>query len=131
MPSRDEHIRKAEHNKSFADSFNWDSTPFLDWVVTGFFYSALHYVDAYLATVNGGIHPHSHTGYGGRDSYVGKHLNQIYVDYRDLKQGSIDARYNMRNFTVDEVRNDILPLFDNIKNTISGLLTLMHTRKIP
>ncbi|HZX13166.1 MAG TPA: hypothetical protein VFF49_02050 [Thermodesulfobacteriota bacterium] len=118
MPSRDEHYSKAEHNERFANSFALDSTPYLDWVVTGFFYSAIHYIDSYLAHFHS-IHPYSHED---RDDKVRRYLRRINKDYRELKDDSKDARYNMRNFRADEIRNDILPLFNNIKNTITQSL---------
>lgn len=119
MPSRDEHYSKAEHNERFANSFALDSTPYLDWVVTGLFYSAIHYIDAYLAHFHS-IHPDSHED---RDDKVRRYLRRINKDYRELKDDSKDARYNMRSFTPDEILRQILPLLDNIRNAITRSLT--------
>jgi len=122
MPSSIEHREKAVSNEEFAE-FVLSSGDYLDWVVTGIFYSALHYVDGYLATFN--IHPRSHSDTSfatGRDTYVNRHLRQIYLSYRDLKQDSIEARYNMQNFTESQIQNVILPIFNNIKNTIAKLI---------
>ncbi|MCI0455212.1 MAG: hypothetical protein L0Y68_09495 [Candidatus Dadabacteria bacterium] len=119
MPSLYEHKQKAEHNERFANSLALNSTPYLDWVVTGLFYSAIHYIDAYLANFQG-IHPYSHED---RDDKVLRYLRKINRDYRELKDDSKNARYNMRNFSVDEIRNVILPRFKNIKNAIIGSIS--------
>jgi hypothetical protein len=49
MPEASAHIDKAEHNEKFAVAVRGLGTEFLDWVATAYFYSALHYLEAYLA----------------------------------------------------------------------------------
>jgi hypothetical protein len=49
MPEASAHIEKAKHNEKFAVAVRGLNTEFLDWVVTAYFYSALHYLEAYLA----------------------------------------------------------------------------------
>ena len=70
---------------------------FLDWVVVGVFYCALHHVDAYLArhlqahpTIHGGLHPRTHT----RNWYVCQHMASIWPDYKTLYDRCRDVRYN-------------------------------------
>lgn len=48
MPSKAEHISKTEHNENFATTLNSDGSypDYRDWVVTAYFYSAVHYVKA-------------------------------------------------------------------------------------
>lgn len=89
MPSRDEHLRQAQHNFEFSQSL--DSSKYSDWVATGLFYTALHYVDAFLATK--WIHPGRHDL---RDEYVARiaELRLISDFYWALKNGSRNARYN-------------------------------------
>ena len=96
MPTRDEHIRKAKHNESFISSFDLNSTPFLDWVVTAIFYAALHYLDAYLAENN--KHPGTHQV---RNSLFSKdpNLATLWNSYQDLENDSREARYHMKEFT--------------------------------
>jgi hypothetical protein len=50
MPADLEHLHRAEHNEESYLSFDLITTPYLDWVVNGIFYSALHYIESYLAT---------------------------------------------------------------------------------
>ena len=113
MPSQKDHINKARHNEQFLSSFDIDTTPFLDWVVNGVFYSALHYLDCYLA--NKGKHPGEHRErirLIWNEPYLGKPFFRL---YRPLKDDSEEGRYNMRAFTPDEIRGDIIPLLNDIK----------------
>lgn len=118
MPARDEHLQKAGHNESFVSSFNLDSTLFLDWVVTGIFYAALHYVDAYLARNN--YHPKFHAQRNAlilKDSNLG---SAIWQSYRDFQDDSWGARYKMQEFTAHEVRTQILPYLNSLKAQLKG-----------
>jgi len=108
MPTRDEHLTKAEHNEAFYGSFDTTATPFLDWIVTGLFYCGLHYIDAYLATIN--LHPRFHGRPGQRNDCVANmsQLQPIWPHYRALKDDSEDARYGfdtlgLRYFSQAEV----------------------------
>jgi len=108
MPLLDEHLDKASHNEQFYGQFDIDTTAFLDWVVTGLFYCALHYIDAYLATKD--IHPKKHAGPNSRNDSV-EHMpefHSIWPQYRALYDDSRDARYGfhpfgMRQFSAYEV----------------------------
>ena len=92
MPGENDHHEQALNNVLFFQSFDLPSTPFRDWAVTALFYSALHFVDAYLATCNapiagrpplltGGHHPNSHFD---RDQKVANEpfLSEIWNEYR-------------------------------------------------
>lgn len=87
MPSKEEHIAQAQHNEDFVS--NTDN-PFFDWKLTGIFYTALQYVDAYLATKN--VHPPTHSWRLNAVNADPK-LRAIRVDYRDLLNESRTARY--------------------------------------
>jgi len=115
LSSKDEHVAQAEHNEFFvAETDN----PFFDWKLTGIFYSALQYVDAYLATKN--IHPPDH---GDRNWNMGidSKFKPILRDYRDLKNESRTARYeppstfnqsdvNIAQRRLDSIKKQLLPL---------------------
>jgi len=49
MPAKDEHLAKARGNESFALSLPLNSNSGVDWALVALFYSAMHYVEAYLA----------------------------------------------------------------------------------
>jgi hypothetical protein len=115
LASKDEHLAQAEHNEFFVSSTD---NPFFDWKLIGMFYSALQYVDAYLATQN--IHPPDH---GERSRQMGNFLKfrPILRDYRDLKNESRTARYeppnafgqgdvNFAQHRLDSIKRALLPL---------------------
>lgn len=87
MPSKVEHRARAEHDEFLVAS---TGNPFFDWKVTGTFYSALHYVDAFLAAQN--IHPATHSIRLGHVQTDPK-LKPVFRDYRDLLNESRTARY--------------------------------------
>lgn len=118
MPSKDAHLRQANHNETFCSQLL--STEFLDWAVTGIFYSALHYVDAYLAIKN--IHPSRH--YQGRDRWVAteSNLRHIWNQYRWLKDKSEAARYDVKHFTPAEAKDLKENEFEVLKTHISVYL---------
>ncbi len=117
MPNRDQHLQKAEHNEQFSNSLL--PTAYIDWAVTGLFYSALHYIDAYLS--NRGMHPSTHTR---RDNKAkGSLPKDIWGSYRYLKDASRDARYDMKSFNANDINSDIRPEFEKIKKHIDCVMT--------
>lgn len=106
MPTQDEHLGKAQHNQRFYENLGIDTTDFLDWLVTGLFYCALHYIDAYLAVKP--IHPHNHKERNDCLNRI-QELRGIREHYRALRDDCRDARYGfhpvgMREFSVPEVQ---------------------------
>ena len=120
MPDRIAHLKKAQHNENFYLSFDVEKTPYKDWVVVGVFYTALHFIDSYFALNN--KHPFAH---GMRDDWVRNdwRLSKIWLDYRDLKEYRQKASYKVYEFSVQEIKNDIFPLLDSIKNYLQKLVS--------
>lgn len=118
MPDRIAHLRKAQHNENFYLGFDVEKTPYKDWVVVGVFYTALHFIDSYFALNN--KHPFAH---GMRDDWVRNdwRLSKIWLDYRDLKEYRQKASYKVYEFSIQEIKNDIFPLLDSIKNYLQKL----------
>ena len=114
------HLQKAEHNERFAESFDLDETPYLDWVVTGYFYSALHLVEAYLARSN--KHSLEHRA---RDSAIHRDINlrKIFSDYGKLKTHSTNARYANYPFTPKDVRERVKPALERIKDRLASFIS--------
>lgn len=113
MPSHTDHLRKAEYNEMFYNSFDLNSTQYLDWVVNGVFYSALHYIESYLATYS--KHPTSHGERNAEirdDSNLGRY---IYKKFKSLKDDSENGRYYLKDFTPGEIRQHIIPNLYDIK----------------
>ena len=103
MPTRDEHVKKAEGNQTFADSIEPTSQARIDWKLIVFFYTAMHYVEAYLAK-SIGMHLRSHTT---RDNYVSResNLKKVRVSYGHLKFYGYNARYEPDTFTAQDVQD--------------------------
>jgi hypothetical protein len=59
MPSRSKHEAAAALNEKLAESLI-DDTQTCPWAAALAFYSALHCVDAYLASLNTPVHPANH-----------------------------------------------------------------------
>lgn len=119
MPNQADHLKKAQHNESFVKSFNLNSTPFLDWVITGMFYSALHYMEAYFAKQK--FHSPDHRT---RDSNIQRdsNLRKLFVAYSELKNFSVNARYAIKEFVASDVKGTLQPHLDLVRSTIIPLL---------
>lgn len=119
MPKKDDHLTKAEHDEQFVSSFDLQTSPFVDWAITGLFYAALHYVEAFFATK--GRHSADHRA---RDSSIRRDLDlkAIYDDYNELKNFSINARYYMMRFTTADLTGILQPRFQKLKAHIMSLI---------
>lgn len=121
MPTADQHRQQAEHNRTFVQSFDLDTSPYLDWVVTAIFYTALHLVEWFLKT-RGLTGRRDHQL---RDAYIARmrELRPIYTDYTELKFQSEAARYECATFTPEILRNDLLPRLARIEINIKKLIS--------
>lgn len=117
MPDKAQHLNRADGNERLARSLDFDDGLQVDWALVILFYSALHYIDSFLAGKN--KHPKNHES---RDIEVENNgtLNPIYNDYRRLKDVSREARYDIPNYHKTQ-----FPKFDqrfqNIKRHIKSL----------
>lgn len=109
MPSPSEHDEQYRKNKSFLDTLDIDKTPYLDWVATIAFYSALHLVQIMLSQK--GINPADHRE---RMAYVSrlKELKQVSAKYHVLYMESCKARYNCKKYTLETIRPVLACLVD-------------------
>ena len=119
MPQKDMHVAQAQHDRHFWESFDLDSTPYRDWVVTGIFYEAVHWVEAYLATK--GDHPTTH---GQRNHAMQRYgdLDPILADYDILKTDSENARYGCHGYSAHDIRNDLVPILSQIEAHVQPLI---------
>ena len=116
MPSLQRHLAQAQKNERLADAISSHSEQCPEWEVTIFFYSALHYVDAFLATQ--GAHPKSH--YERFD--LVSNLTGVARYYEILFKRSMNARYHLYEFTPQEVDRIKAGAFRRVKE---GILTLL------
>jgi len=119
VPTTPEHLARARQNFEFASSFDLNTTPYLDWVATAYFYAALHLVDALIWQIEG-ADPEDHSA---RHTYLRRwYLSGISVEYRDLKNLSEDARYRLITFSKPKIENHIVPLYDEIERHVLQVL---------
>ena len=92
MPQRHEHLLRAQEDEALAHSLDLNRGVCVDWAITMLFYSALHYIDAYL--VFSGSRPRNHQL---RDRVIENNgsLSPIWNDNRRLKDLSQAARYEL------------------------------------
>jgi hypothetical protein len=110
MPNKEKHLQQALHNRAFYNTLT--NPQYLDWSVNVLFYTALQYIDAYLATVN--VHPSNHAD---RLKWVSleHNIKSVYGDYQRLKDESESGRYLAKRFTIAEVKS-LEMRCDRIKN---------------
>lgn len=93
MAQRHEHLQRADENEKLARGLFKAGSPICtDWAITLLFYSALHWVDAYLVFTN--RRPDNHYD---RDTIIESNgsLADIFKPYRRLKDMSEQARYHI------------------------------------
>lgn len=76
----------------------------IQWAVTVMFYSALHAITAYLVVRGVSVGSHDDRSLALADPQNGV-PNHVFAAYQHLKRRSVDARYLMRRFTPQQVRN--------------------------
>jgi hypothetical protein len=119
VPTREQHIKKARENEAFAGTLDTASQASLNWKLVAMFYTAVHYIEAYLAKQLN-QHLRSHTT---RDNYVAResNLRNIRNQYSKLKYYGYNARYEPDQFTDRDVKDAIGDLA-HVKATITLLL---------
>lgn len=119
MSSREEHVHRAEQDDVFFQVTSRGEPAHLHWAVVALFYSALHYVEAVLFP----SHSSSHADRNRRIS-IHPDLRPLFPAYYDLYQRSLDARYETRSFSAEDVRDVKDNLFLPVRSHIRQLLGL-------
>jgi hypothetical protein len=119
VPSKGEHVQKADGDANFALALPLTSQPNIDWALIALFYAAMHYIEAYMATK--GQHLRSHET---RDKMVARdsNLRKIFKEYADLKYYGYVARYEPYQFKATDVTSSAAPQFQTLKTHIASLL---------
>jgi hypothetical protein len=112
MPVTSKHLQIARENESFCE-FLISQQSHLKWAVTGYFYAAIHFVEAHLASK--GSHSASHRA---RDSEIlsDPKLMGIYIEFSELKNDSTQARYKGNDFSVSDISSRVKPNEEHVKN---------------
>ncbi len=128
MPDVRTHRLQAVHNRQVSEALL--STGYCDWAVTACFYSALHQVDAVLASsrvVAIAYHPTKHEVRETTISRLTIFPQHVYDAYMKLKHGSEEARYRCLRPKEKQVRNVYLPLLDQIDQFVEQQLGPLQT----
>jgi hypothetical protein len=118
VPSRQQHLVKAESNQRLAIAFQ--NGPHVDWSVTVLFYAALHLVEAALAPA---VHSPNHSA-RHQTVQVDPRFQQIYRHYRELYYRSLDARYDCVFFSILQAQHLYVTSYEPIKRHLQPLLGL-------
>ena len=116
MPALERHLPQAERNERAADAMASLPDRYTEWEVAMLIYSALHYVDAFLATR--GLHPRSHIE---RKEQMAN-LTSLARYYDILFKRSMNARYHLYQFTPQEVDRIKNGAFCRVKEEMLALL---------
>lgn len=98
MPTFEDHNLNYSTNLAVADGMLKSSNPPNDWIITIYFYAALHLIEKTLS--NHGLHSGNHKE---RFSNVRSHLGCIAIPYQSLYNESKQARYDCVEMTSGKV----------------------------
>jgi hypothetical protein len=119
LPTKDQHIKKAERNEVFAE-FLATKTKYLDWAVTVLFYAALHYIDAILAVSLADPEDHKERK---AQMAVNDTTRRVYREYRLIETVSWNSRYFAMPIEAEDW-NKVKPEFDALRGHIRSRLGL-------
>jgi len=118
MANLSEHIRKARNNEVFATTFWPARSRYADWAITVYFYAAVHFVEAYFATIE--IHCNNH---GQRNQEVAKRFpRRIASHYLRLYRESRRARYEVTPVAKVYAQNLLVNHFQPLRAYLLSLL---------
>ncbi len=118
MPTVQEYLNKAERNERLSNFLASLPDRYTEWEITTLFYSALHYVNAFLE-LRGLEAPHHFARYKLVAS-----LTNFARQYENLSQKSMNARYKMDEFTPQELDSVRTDEFVVVKEGVLALLAM-------
>ncbi len=117
MPDKLEHLKSARRNYDISKLLLDNKHKCTEWVVITLFYSAVHFLEAYLASLPTPLHPGNHSE---RNTLVAHYFSQnCYRKYALLKDMSVGARYYCKDFKQGYIDSSILPAFEFFKKQIN------------
>lgn len=107
MADEASHRAEARANRDLAEHLlasRPNDPVYLRWAVTAAFYAGLHAITAYLVArgVTVGNHDDRSLAMADPQNGVPRH---VFAAYQSLKRRSVDARYLVRSFKLEQVRN--------------------------
>lgn len=121
MPSVVEHLETAKRNYGISKFLLDNKNDYAEWIVISLFYSAVHFLEAFLASLPVPYHPDSQSE---RNNSVARYFSKdCYKKYALLKDKSIEARYYCKLFKIEYIHSSVVPAFEFFKKIISERLT--------
>lgn len=109
-------LYQADRSERLVDYLATLPECFTEWELTALFYSALHYVTAFLTTR--GYFPKDHR----RRNLLIDELTSVGEEYHNLYRISVNARYDLAEFTTQEVADIKSGDFRRVKEQMLALL---------
>lgn len=120
LPSLVEHLETAKRNHGISKFLLDSKNEYTEWIVISLFYSAIHFLEAYLASLPVPYHPGSQSE---RNNSVVRYFSKdCYKNYALLKDRSIEARYYCKLFKPEYIHSSVIPAFEFFKNRVSERL---------
>lgn len=115
MSAKKHYIDTAYRNEKFLSFLHKSGAEYTDWMAAAAFYSAWHFVGAYLVAINERP-PDAHLG----DRWVTENpvTAEIFPAYKELKDQGFNALYARRLPTMAEIDRDVIPQLNKLKNHI-------------
>lgn len=120
MPTVAEHLETARRNHGVSNFLLDNKSEYTEWEAICLFYSAVHLLEAYLASMPVPYHPGSQSE---RSSSVARYFSkECFKKYALLKDKSIEARYNCKLYSEEYVRSTIVPAFEFFERRVTDRL---------
>jgi hypothetical protein len=116
MPECRQHVEKVRSNLTFVSFLLRANEGFFDWIITGYFYAAVHLMEAYF-DLSGAKHYRRHLYRRQAINADGK-IRHLFAAYRSLETYSEVARYGVKRFDVSYVKTRVVPKFEKIRGEI-------------
>lgn len=119
MPTKSNHIKRAKLNEDFVASILSLEKKYKYWIITAYNYSAIHWIDAYLAQIP--YHPRSHSIRESCITRDSKLKGKIYYEYCELKNLCRGSRYEL--IVIGQVDiNNAINYHQSIKSHIQKII---------
>jgi hypothetical protein len=117
--TKEEHLAKAHEIFALHNAIDPALPGAIGWSITMLFYTALHYIEAYLVATRGFGCKHHFS----RATEIQRDLriNTLYNDYSMLETLSREARYDVSSFNVGDLRF-AEGCLENVKEAIEAII---------
>lgn len=119
MPECRQHVEKVRSNLAFVSFVLRANAGFIDWIITGYFYAAVHLVEAYF-DLSAGKHQRRHL-YRREAINADSRIRPLFAAYRSLETYSEVARYGVKHFDLSYLESRVVAKFEKIRGELGRL----------